>query len=88
MVKKININEYILYCFGLAGITLYLLYGTTGDWNHDNYESDILEYIHWLCGILIFLPVELTYCKVLWYFLMRENFEINFLLSRREIYVK
>lgn len=87
-MNKININEYILYCFGLIGITIYLLYYTSGDYSYKNYDSEQLEYIHWLCGILAFFPIELAYGKMIWYIIKKEDFEIKFLFSERKIYVK
>lgn len=87
-MAKININEYILYCFGLVGITIYLLYGTTGDFNHKNYEPEILEYIHWLWGVILILPMELGCGKVMWHIFRKEDFQFNFLFSERHVYVK
>ena len=87
-MNKINLNEYILYCLGLISFTAYLLYGTSGDMSYKNYDEEILEYIHWLWGFILFLPFELAYAKIAWFIFKRENFQISFLFDERKVNVK
>lgn len=87
-MNKINLNEYVIYCLGLISVTAYLLYGTSGDMSYKNYDKEILEYIHWLWRIILFLPFELAYGKIAWFIFKKEDFQINFLFGERKINVK
>lgn len=85
-MAKININEYILWCGGLTGFIIWYLYGYLE--NHKDYDSSTLEYIHYLCGLISMLPLELAYGRIIWCLITKENFEINFLFSERTVLVK